>query len=680
MIGTETINLWARSWAEFMGYRALESSVVFVVVSVLWLLLRKRVPAQFGYLLFLLVLAKLVVPSQISVPSLVAYLFPSSSVEDGGVGVEGAPWWMFWGDLQSATGPNVSLSDKTGATGLSGREASGLGVFGWLFVVYGLIVVALLFRLGWVEWRARRMYTDAVAIDSGEMCLDLEDLQRIAGVKQRVRWVAAPWLKSPVVCGVFQPRIVLPPDLCADRPASQIRWILLHELAHIQRRDSVVVLIQQILQILFFFHPVVWWANSKINELREFACDDWALVGSKVSRRDSAEGFFSSVMQANDLPTLLPATLGMIGYKTSIKRRLNRIMDGKRKISIRLATRDWMEMLLVAVLIMPLGARIATAQGLEWKRLATEGPEPRHGHAMVYDPGRGKTVMFGGMKWIGRIMLNDTWEWDGTKWTEVSVDRGDRPAARLFMPMVYDSVRGKMVLFGGADVVAWKGYGDTWEFDGTRWSQVATTGPSVRYGHVMAFDAARGKIVLFGGSDQQLKDLGDLWEWDGNKWSQLDVATLPPPRCLSMMAYDARREKTVLFGGVAEPSTFYGDTWEWDGSTFNKVADSGPEPREWAGITYDTARGRVVLFGGADGGAPGYPTRDFGDTWEWDGREWTQVQVLGPEPRSSIVLSYDIARGRITLFGGAGRSGQFADTWELGLAGSGIPSSLWALH
>src|SRR5690606_11603877 len=79
-------------------------------------------------------------------------------------------------------------------------------------------------------------------------------------------------------------------------------------------------------------------------------------------------------------------------------------------------------------------------------------------------------------------------------WEEL--DDASIPPRRTEPAMAYDSARGKVVLFGGADSHL---RGDTWEWDGVSWRRVATTGPSARDGHAMAYDATRKKVVLFGG-------------------------------------------------------------------------------------------------------------------------------------------------------------------------------------
>jgi hypothetical protein len=186
----------------------------------------------------------------------------------------------------------------------------------------------------------------------------------------------------------------------------------------------------------------------------------------------------------------------------------------------------------------------------------------------------------------------------------------------------------------------------------------------------MAYDEARGRIVLFGGSSSGEELATDTWEYDGTSWTR--VATDgPPPRAHFGMAYDARSRHVVIFGGLAKGAgasyRAAGDTWAWDGKVWRRLADTGPSPRTHIKMAFDRATNRIVLFGGQ---ANGRPTTSLADTWTWDGQRWTEVRTAGPSARSWHVTAFDSARGRTLLYGGSAFDGkvstQFHDTWEWG--------------
>jgi hypothetical protein len=130
------------------------------------------------------------------------------------------------------------------------------------------------------------------------------------------------------------------------------------------------------------------------------------------------------------------------------------------------------------------------------------------------------------------------------------------------------------------------------------------------------------------------------------------------------MAFDTRRARVVLFGGIAGNYTLanqdHADTWEWDGRLWiQRSPATRPPARSSHAMAYDVARGKVVLFGGMQNNA-GF----LGDTWEWDGIDWTRMSPAPqPPPRAEHAMVYDFFRGRVVLFGGGMRSG-YADTWE----------------
>ena len=94
------------------------------------------------------------------------------------------------------------------------------------------------------------------------------------------------------------------------------------------------------------------------------------------------------------------------------------------------------------------------------------------------------------------------------------------------------------------------------------------------------------------------------------------------------------------------------------GTEFQATAP-GPSARAYLPIAYDAARNRTVLFGGGNGGT------DYGDTWEWNGTSWSQLQIAGPSPRRGHVMVYDATRHVTVLFGGVHAGTYNAETWEL---------------
>ena len=192
-------------------------------------------------------------------------------------------------------------------------------------------------------------------------------------------------------------------------------------------------------------------------------------------------------------------------------------------------------------------------------------PDPRPVAAAVYQPERGQTLLFSGG---ASFPTDDTWEWDGEAWTEQSP--AHIPLARYEHAMA--AMRDRVVLFAGQGEEEFI-QDDTWTWDGTDWTQETPAhSPTARFGHSLAFDAQRNVAVLFGG---QATGSGpyyaETWQWDGTDWTELAPAMSPPSRSNALMVYDPGRDRTILFGGQSSTGKLLGDTWEWDGTTWTEV-------------------------------------------------------------------------------------------------------------
>jgi hypothetical protein len=255
--------------------------------------------------------------------------------------------------------------------------------------------------------------------------------------------------------------------------------------------------------------------------------------------------------------------------------------------------------------------------GARWASRAVAGAK-LSGVALAFDRDHSRVVSYGGYNRSSiadvRALATDKWE---------PLPGGAPPASEP--GFIYDAARKRFVAFGGS---AGRGVanGGTWEFDWARWTELSVADPPARMAHVMVYDAARGRTVVFGGMGvaapgQPPPPLGDTWEFDGARWTR--VATDgPSPRFSAGAAYDAKRGVVLVFGGL-DAQGFRGDTWAWNGTRWSKLAEAGPSARAMGYLAYDKARDRTVMFGGRTG----WPDGDMGDTWEWDGTSWRQISL-----------------------------------------------------
>ncbi len=229
--------------------------------------------------------------------------------------------------------------------------------------------------------------------------------------------------------------------------------------------------------------------------------------------------------------------------------------------------------------------------GEDWRKIDTQPgatPPGRYSAAMAYNPLTGQVVMFGGNGEIDT--LGDTWVWNGEAWNRVDPREGD-PSPRYGASLAFD---GKKILLFGGFTKAGLTSNETWLFDGDKWTKVETTPektPSARYGATLAYDPFTGKTFLFGGFGENEQVLNDLWMWDPEKreWTSLypgdgSVPTIipaftspnPSPRVGAGMAYSPANQSFLLFGGEGwnpqEEWVVYQDTWLLHRSNWLKLA------------------------------------------------------------------------------------------------------------
>lgn len=330
---------------------------------------------------------------------------------------------------------------------------------------------------------------------------------------------------------------------------------------------------------------------------------------------------------------------------------------------------------------------------LEW---TLDPYPPSRVHAsFVFHAGLGAAVLFGGGQYEP---LDDTWAWQGS-WRRIETP--NRPSKRRQCAVAYDSLRGRLVLFGGANRTTV--LGETWVFDGANWTQLAPlASPVGRHSADMVYDRARDRVVMRGGSLTLLGGLSpDLWEWDGttwtlvpqtgaippvygnvvydgaraemlvlhedglrawngSQWSLRSTAGLPTPRPGGPLLYDPATAR-VLMQNAYLGSTRTAQVWAYDGQGWSRLADAPLASTQPIQMVMDTARQEVI---GWQAGSTAYTDLES-DTWRCDASGWTKVGHGLPQCRYGAAMAYDSFRGRTVMQGGWEWAFNRRDTMEL---------------
>ncbi|MFH1230486.1 MAG: fibronectin type III domain-containing protein [Planctomycetota bacterium] len=294
---------------------------------------------------------------------------------------------------------------------------------------------------------------------------------------------------------------------------------------------------------------------------------------------------------------------------------------------------------------------ISVSTAISWVLVTSDtNPSPRYGHAMAYDSVRNRIVLFGGFDWT-----DETWEREGTKWILKSPIH--KPLPRYGHAMTYDSARGKVVLFGGLGKNSIDSYelihsDETWEWNGMDWTlKTPVHKPSGREVSAMAYDAGRHKTVLFGGETDSGAYSNETWEWDGTDWTLRTPIHKPLAQWGNAMAYDSKRHRILFYRGFG----WSNELWSWDGIDWTLIKSPANSPVKCSpAMAYDSVRDRLVMIG-----------QD--ETWEYNGTNWSLKSPENkPIPAHGHTIVYDSVRRRIVLFGGVVGCYSTNDTWEWG--------------
>jgi bla regulator protein blaR1 len=136
--------------------------------------------------------------------------------------------------------------------------------------------------------RLRRLRATCVPVNPEHLEPNLRASLLSACASRQVALCTSDAVRVPAAIGYFRPMVVFPSWALAEIPPTDLNAILLHELAHLRRYDDWTNLVQKVVKAIFFFHPAVWFVESRLTLEREMACDD-AVLAADYSPRAYAE-------------------------------------------------------------------------------------------------------------------------------------------------------------------------------------------------------------------------------------------------------------------------------------------------------------------------------------------------------------------------------------------------------
>ena len=381
---TETL---AQQWLAAMLGVSIQFTVLAAIVAAALYLLR-TLPPGIRYVVWFLVLARLALPVGLTSPwgAVPASLTPSRIAEvlvGGYVPVlarvetpasEGAA-----SPAAAAVTPPAS-ADAAGAVTRSrlGPTVSPAVV---LFLAWGIGVLGLVTVQVARSVRRRARLRAATEPPPPEVGRRIDELRTELGLRRAVdaRVVGDETIGGPLVQGCLRPRILLPASLVRSWSRKELDAVLLHELVHLRRLDPAARALGNLLQIVYFFHPVVWWVRRRLAEERERACDDAVVRHLRGDKRTYIKSLLRLVEERSGGWHGMQPELRMTAGRRPLARRLKRMLHSHYNPSQRIGA------LAMAALALVVGLGCALSTGAPVRPSAQEGQveEPPQIHTRV---------------------------------------------------------------------------------------------------------------------------------------------------------------------------------------------------------------------------------------------------------------------------------------------------------
>jgi beta-lactamase regulating signal transducer with metallopeptidase domain len=187
-------------------------------------------------------------------------------------------------------------------------------------------------------------------------------------VDRPVRLLVSNEITSPIAVGFRNPAVIVPAKLAAELADSDFDHVLLHELAHVVRRDDWTNLAAKILGAMLILHPVAVWVAKRIERDREIACDDWV-----VCMTGDARSYAASLARLFELCHVQPREIlaaGMANHGSTLGRRIEVLLRTGRDFVPEVSVgRVWAGVLML-VTVVAVGSQLPP-----WIAFAQESPD-----------------------------------------------------------------------------------------------------------------------------------------------------------------------------------------------------------------------------------------------------------------------------------------------------------------
>jgi len=316
-------------------------AILAVVVAAVSWLLRNR-SAHVRYLLWLIVLAKCLVPPLTTIPlAILPVEKPAMTFEVPEITIE-KPVIVASSPEPVPRPPAPMLIEPRPA--LNVRQWLSIS---WIAGAFLFVIVALV-----KAWRTNRWLRKKRRPLPNIMQAGIENLFSDAGITTFPKVWFIKGIGQPFVWGLLRGSIYLPTDFVKINNVGQQRSILGHELSHILRFDAAVNTLQVVAQAIFWFHPFVWWANKRTRAEREKCCDEMTIARLGTQTKEYSKAIVNMLISEHKHTQPVPS-LAIAGPVKNIEERIKTMLRPGKKFYKRPSLIAATAVLTLALLTVP---------------------------------------------------------------------------------------------------------------------------------------------------------------------------------------------------------------------------------------------------------------------------------------------------------------------------------------
>ncbi len=315
---------------EYFLLLSVKVSILAIGILLIKGALRQKLSARFHYYIWFLLILRLLIPFSVESPLSLMNLIPQ---------------YIQQVDNNYISDPNSSSIQTSNITKLNRNDTYSNNHRNSIFTSkelrFNLNTIALIWLIGIAGIMIYIMFVNILLLlnlkkyplcDRKDIILILEECKSRLNVNFKVTVLYDEHFKSPMLCGFIHPKIIISPEIINRLSQEELKYVFLHELSHIKRRDLIINVIGMLIQTVYWFNPIIWYSIYKMKQDCEISCDATVL---KVLSPEENKKYGLTIINMMKMISELKWVPGTIGFASKYNSRRIIMITLYKKVSVK---------------------------------------------------------------------------------------------------------------------------------------------------------------------------------------------------------------------------------------------------------------------------------------------------------------------------------------------------------